>query len=334
MLSKFAVRGGRHTNRRPHHFPAPYNLTPVAIAVQLDNGEEGKSMIPPVKPDVISMCQTDGTLYLLSGRHDVYFGPAVNGAYGRIVTWRDICDNQGSLVDCKFGRRCHRVHANMGMVMTGMGSTNPQVIGPLRADLKAKHRDLFTMGREQLARRKDIDDNYLAEQSAELKELEDEEAVISEAKAREAYLAQRLIDARAKKAQRESALTRQTQQKLIAQEGQPAKKRRLASESTIKPTVQAVDEVNPGLAAAVPTSTVKAEAGAAIAEPEDDTTPQAEVKGDIGEEAETDIAAAEDEPHSTTEDVDADTGDESFIAGNPNAPPGPDDGLVLHEEGI
>jgi hypothetical protein len=293
----------------------------------LYNGEEGKSFIPPVRLDVISCCRTDGTAYAATGPFPVFFGPAANGAYGRIVTYRDICDNQGSIVKCRFGLKCHRVHANMGIVMTGLRGTKPQVIGPLRADLKARHMELFVMSADQLARRQAIDNKYIEGQAAELQRLEDEESTIEGAKNQKADLAERILRAQAKKDLREAEHSAQANQELIAQETQPAKRRRLAvSGPTIKPTVQVVDEADPSLAAAVPISTVKAEeTDTADTGLGDDTTPQAEAKGDIGEAVAMGDAAVVDGPEAGVKFV-------TNTTGEPNAPPGVHDGIVQADE--
>jgi hypothetical protein len=318
MMMQYAVRGG-HGNRR-HHYPKPINIKPVSTTVVLYNGEEGKSFIPTVPLDVVSCCRTDGNSYAASGPFPVYFGPAVNGAYGRIVTYRDICDNQGSIVKCRFGLNCHRVHANMGIVMTGLRGTKPQVIGPLRADLKQRHMELFTMSADQLARRQAIDTKHLEGQRAELQRLEDEENAIEGAKDEQADLAERILRAKAKKDLREAETSARTNQELVAQETKPAKKRRrlAAPEPTIEPTVQVTDEADPNLAAAAPISISKTEeADAADTGLGDDTTPQV----DIGEPVDTSDTAAADEPE-------ADGESDTTTTGEPNAPPGVHDEVV------
>jgi hypothetical protein len=339
MMSQYAVRGGK-SHRRHHHYPKPINLKPVSTTVVLHNGVEGKSIIPTVPLDVISCCRTDGNSYSDSGPFPVYFGPTVNGAYGRLVTFRDICDNQGSVVKCRFGLNCNRVHANMGVIMTGLKGTKPQVMGLLRADLMDKHRELFIMNEDQLARRQAITNKHFAAKLATLQRLEDEAAAADGEKDKDDELDQRILRAEAMKAQRELDTSSRENVELVAQGDKSAKKRRRlhapgpawawVPAPAIEPTVQTHD-ADPNLTETEPISIIKAEEADA-ADTALGTEPISIIKAEEADAADTalgdhaDIAdtcstAAADEPA-------ADGEPDITTTGEPNAPPGDQDEVV------
>jgi hypothetical protein len=344
MMSQYAVRGG-NSHRRHHHYPRPINIKPVSTTVVLYDGAEGKSFIPTVPLDVISCCRTDGNAFSDSGPFPVYFGPAVNGAYGRIVTYRDICDNQGSIVKCRFGLNCNRVHANMGVVMTGMKGTKPQVIGPLRADLKKKHMELFTMNAEQLARRQAINNKALASQREQLQRLEDEENALDGDKDEQAELAERILRAEAKKALREAETSSRGIKELVARGTKPAKKRRRleAPGTNIEPTVQLIDEADPILAAAVPSSSIKVEEVEPTMQVIDEADPDLAaavpisiIKAEEADAADTGLGDNIDivDPSDTaaSNEPAADGESDTTTTGEPNAPPGENDEVVRADD--